>query len=86
MGPTSCLTPEKGKVPSVEFTAFSQVRVGAGQDGGRWISPPHSSCHTLGIQARGETAGREKDKGETQEGSGPGNKHQELSRNSGLLP
>lgn len=45
-------------------------------------TPP---ARTRGIQAGGETAGKEKSKGVTQGGSGPGNKYQELSRNSVLL-
>ena len=81
--PTSCLTPEKGKVPSAAFTA--SPRRGEDWAGSGWgdrFPPPHPpvprQTFRMGGEAAGEKTGEEKGQGEYQP--------QRLSRKSALLP
>lgn len=88
--------PRKGEGP----TASPQAAVGAGQAGsqlysGGWISPPcspatHATLTQHSVRGRGERlksiVGKQEGRVVTQEGSGSGNEHQGLRRNSVLLP
>ena len=66
--PTSCLTPEKGKVPSAAFTASPRRGGGLGRIGvGGQTSPPHPpvprQTFRMGGEAQVRRQGRRKAKG-----------------------
>lgn len=56
-GPTSCLTPRKGKVSSENSQTPPQSGWGLSRMGVDGFPPPHSLCYILDIQSGGEGGG-----------------------------
>lgn len=95
-GLTSCLTPEKGKVPQPPPKLGWELGGRAGSS--IWVGgflPPCSPATHLALTQHSvgggggrlwSMVGKKKGRVGTQGGSGPGNKHQGLRRNSVLLP